>query len=220
VVYIIILPLKKGGYIKKMLKDTYMFNNYPIGHVLVDGVVYFDPKKLFYIASDFQREMRNVTKEFRIVSRNNIYQKRKKGRYSNLMINSEGIVEYLRRKPCYSDNEIEAILFWLKDHELIEHISINLSRKEIAFGNELISFFNFYNINVDKQVEHESFIIDFVINGALAIEYDEDKHRSYNKELELKREQSIERKYKLIRVNDSKSIGHNLGFILKEGGWL
>ena len=203
-----------------MLKDTYMFNNYPIGHVLVDGVVYFDPKKLFYIASDFQREMRNVTKEFRIVSRNNIYQKRKKGRYSNLMINSEGIVEYLRRKPCYSDNEIEAILFWLKDHELIEHISINLSRKEIAFGNELISFFNFYNINVDKQVEHESFIIDFVINGALAIEYDEDKHRSYNKELELKREQSIERKYKLIRVNDSKSIGHNLGFILKEGGWL
>ena len=219
-VYIIILPLKKGGYIKKMLKNTYLFNNYPIGHVVIDDTVYFDPKKLFYIASDFQREMRNITKEFRTVSRQNIYQKRKKGRDSNLMINSEGIVEYLRRKPCYSDNEIEAVLFWLKDYGLIDHICINLSRKEIAFGNELISFFNFYNINVDKQVEHDSFIIDFVINGAVAIEYDEDKHKSYNKELELKREQAIECKYKLVRVDDSKSIGHNLGFILKESGLL
>lgn len=198
-----------------MVKHEY--KGYTVNHITVDGVTFFDPK-FFYIASNFKRIIKNPSREFIHVSKCNLHRTAKVGRSAKLMINPDGIVEYLQKKICYTDNEIESVLFWLKSKSLIDKVFMSMSRKEIAFKNEIISFFEMFDIEVESQVEHESVIIDFVVGGRLAVEYDEDKHSGYDNDSELKREEVIKGKYKLIRVDDSCSNGHNLACITKKIG--
>ena len=77
-------------------------------------------------------------------------------------------------------------------------------RYEKGFEEVLYPLLNNYN-KIEKQVRCSNYRIDFVINNFIAIEIDENGHRGYDSEDEIKREKHIKNSgYELMRFDPNK----------------
>lgn len=110
-----------------------------------------------------------------------------------------------------------------KKRELINKVCPNYqyihSRKEIEFEEKLKEFLQPFSLTGYTQYQLDEYRIDFYIPMLnIAIEYDENYHKYYNKEKERQREYYIISKLncKIIRIDDSKSDEYNLGVIAKQ----
>ena len=110
-----------------------------------------------------------------------------------------------------------------KKRELINKICPSYqyihSRKEIEFEEKLKEFLQPFRLAGYTQYQLDGYRIDFYIPALnIAIEYDENYHKYYNKEKELQREDYIISKLncRIIRIDDNKSDEYNLGVIAKQ----
>ena len=102
------------------------------------------------------------------------------------------------------------------DYKRLLGLSSGGTRSEHVFRSLLDGFFGFYGVEVKSQVLHKGYFIDFVIDGFLAVEFDEDGHASYFNEREAKREASIKEKYQLVRVSDRDNEGMAIAKVYAE----
>ena len=162
---------------------------------------------------DVNKILNKIPKEYYLK-----YQPISKGRNSkaDVFISANGIVSYLSSTYRFSHSEKLDILNQFKKLGLVSNdLVLSVSRSELSFLSDLQDFFSFFNKKVDCQVIIADYIVDFVIDS-IAIEFDENDHKNYNKENEKKRDSTIkELGYKLIRVSDKNSNAYNLAIIAK-----
>lgn len=93
------------------------------------------------------------------------------------------------------------------------------SRKEIEFIDQLEETLKPFNLIGIRQYKINSYKIDYYIPSLnLAIEYDENDHKSYSYEAHEGRQKEIEDtlKCRFIRVTDDNTNNFNIGLVLKE----
>jgi very-short-patch-repair endonuclease len=125
---------------------------------------------------------------------------------SKVYVNKAGLIEIVERTRA-----IKA------DTKRLLGITSGVTSSESMFESFLDGIALALNIKVERQVALGDYRIDFVINGKLAVEFDELTHASYSEKRESLREREIERAgYKILRVKDSDNFGYSLGLIIKE----
>lgn len=112
----------------------------------------------------------------------------------------------------------------VKKQELIKSFNLKekfvlTSRKEIEFIDQLEETLKPFNLIGIRQYKINSYKIDYYIPSLnLAIEYDENDHKSYSYEAHEGRQKEIEDtlKCRFIRVTDDNTNNFNIGLVLKE----
>ena len=118
-----------------------------------------------------------------------------------------------------SSNYKNKLINWLKENNLLDNNIIISSRKEIEFIDKLEDFLKPYNLTLIRQYSVLNYRIDAYIKELnIAIEYDEDDHKSYTYEQHEGRQKEIEKELdcKFIRVSDKFSDEYNIGYIFRE----
>ena len=108
--------------------------------------------------------------------------------------------------------------------ELIKEFNLSdkfvlTSREEIEFIDQLEETLKPFNLIGIRQYKINSYMIDYYIPSLnLAIEYDENDHKSYSYEAHEGRQKEIEDtlKCRFIRVTDNNTNNFNIGLVLKE----
>lgn len=114
----------------------------------------------------------------------------------SLIINGNEVLDFLitkdfaiyiinSTKTVDSENKYNII----KLYNLEDNIEI-ISRPEIEFGKTLRRFLNKWNVSIEPQFTILKYRIDFLINGYIAVEYDEE-HHDFQKEDDDKRMKDI-----------------------------
>ena len=122
-----------------------------------------------------------------------------------IYVNRDGLTEIVERTPSVK-----------LSYKRLMGVSSGVTRSEHVFGCLLEGFFDEIGLSVDRQVALDDYRIDFVIDGVVAVEYDELDHASYNKKREAIRERDILRKYRLVRVSESENEGAAIARIAKK----
>lgn len=113
--------------------------------------------------------------------------------YIGILLNDSPVANKIREEIVKS-NDIE-LLKLLKDN------NPNIHRKQLKLKEILENTYNGI-CNFNDQVHCGNYIIDYVINGNIAIECDEFGHRDRNKKYEIERQKYIEHcGYKVLRYN-------------------
>ena len=95
---------------------------------------------------------------------------------------------------------------------------IELDRKEVEFTNQLEEALRAFGIKGERQFPVLSYRIDYYIPSLnIAIEYDENDHKSYTYEAHEGRQIEIENELhcKFIRVSDKYTDSYNIGLVIK-----
>ena len=79
--------------------------------------------------------------------------------------------------------------------EIIKELNLNnkidvTSKHEIEFGETLEKFLKRWNVTIEKQYSILNYRIDFLVNGYIAVEYDEE-HHNFQKEEDIIRMETI-----------------------------
>jgi hypothetical protein len=191
-------------------------NNYPVGeYKIIDGVYYFSYRN---IISCYKNGMQNLAQFNELKKISDIHKHRtcSRGRNSITLINGYGISEWINHSIIFTPHEKRKFINELKQKKLIDiNICAISTTKEKNFFSNLEEFLieQDKSYDIKYQVNYNSYFIDCVINNKYAIEFDENKHISYDSRLEKIREDVIREKYLLIRVNDIDSIGKSIGII-------
>lgn len=137
------------------------------------------------------------------------------GRFQNTpVINERGVYCLLQRSRLSN----------IQKHELIKSLNLKekfvlTSRKEIEFIDQLEETLKPFNLIGIRQYKINSYKIDYYIPSLnLAIEYDENDHKSYSYEAHEGRQKEIEDilNCRFIRVTDNNTNNFNIGLVLKE----
>lgn len=124
------------------------------------------------------------------------------------MINGNEVLEFLivkdfaiyiinSAKTVDSENKYNVA----KLYDLEKHIEI-ISKPEIEFGNMLKRFLNKWNVSIEPQFTILKYRIDFLINGYIAVEYDEEHH-------DLQKEEDYQRIKDINEYVENKFKGHH-----------
>ena len=130
------------------------------------------------------------------------------------LINERGVLSLLQRSRLRNTQKQELI----KSLNLKEKFVLT-SRKEIEFIDQLEETLKPFNLIGIRQYKINSYKIDYYIPSLnLAIEYDENDHKSYSYEAHEGRQKEIEDtlKCRFIRVTDDNTNNFNIGLVLKE----
>lgn len=137
------------------------------------------------------------------------------GRLQNTpVINERGVYCLLQRSRLSN----------IQKQELLSSLNLKekfvlTSRKEIEFIDQLEETLKPFNLIGIRQYKINSYKIDYYIPSLnLAIEYDENDHKSYSYEAHEGRQKEIEDtlKCRFIRVTDDNTNNFNIGLVLKE----
>lgn len=141
----------------------------------------------------------------------------KKDKRMSRFVNLDGMRQWVEKKRNIDKRILESFISKLKELKIVDKDFLILPKcKEKTFNFHLQDYANYLGINLDRQVQYGDYVIDFVINNSVAIEFDEKNHSSYDKEKEQERERLILERYKLVRINDTDSIGLSLAKIARE----
>lgn len=140
----------------------------------------------------------------------------KKDKRTSRFVNLDGLRQWVEKKRNIDKRALESFISKLKELKIVDKDFFILPKcKEKTFNFHLQDYANYLGLNLDRQVQCGSYVVDFVINNSLAIEFDENNHIQYDKKKEQERENFILERYKLVRVNDTDSIGLSLAKISK-----
>lgn len=136
------------------------------------------------------------------------------GVQGGVVINDRGVLSLLQRSRLSN----------IQKHELIKSLNLKekfvlTSRKEIEFIDQLEETLKPFNLIGIRQYKINSYKIDYYIPSLnLAIEYDENDHKSYSYEAHEGRQKEIEDilNCRFIRVTDDNTNNFNIGLVLKE----
>lgn len=134
-----------------------------------------------------------------------------------LVINERDLYIFISRSNNISTSRKELIITGFQEHGFLidHHVK---SRDEIDFIEMLSKILIPFDLKIETQFVVGSYYVDGWINGcSLAIEYDENNHSCYDKEIEKQRECYIikELSCDFIRVSDDKSHSENCGIVIK-----
>lgn len=162
--------------------------------------------------------------------------------FGNHVIEGDSLREVINRNPdlsrymstllLISEKSVVCMAYLLSNSDVTLGVILHNSKTNKSFHNELLRlntnqafikkyerelgflihsvFDEFYK--VEDQVLCGKYLIDFVINGNIAIECDENGHSCYNQEKEHKREEYLKRSgYSILRYDTRKN--NMLGFI-------
>lgn len=96
---------------------------------------------------------------------------------------------------------------------------IERPRKEVEFGEALVSVLKPFDLKIKKQHTIFNYRLDFYIPELnVAIEFDENNHKYYSHEQQEGRQAEIQQELgcKFIRVSDENDIFSNIGYVIKE----
>lgn len=130
------------------------------------------------------------------------------------IITERGVLSLLQRSRLRNTQKQELI----KEFNLSEKFVLT-SRKEIEFIDQLEETLKPFNLIGIRQYQINSYRIDYYIPSLnIAIEYDENDHKSYSYEAHEGRQKEIETtlKCRFIRVTDNNTNNFNIGLVLKE----
>ena len=136
------------------------------------------------------------------------------GNPNKVIINERGVLSLLQRSRLRNTQKQELI----KSLNLKEKFVLT-SRKEIEFIDQLEETLKPFNLIGIRQYKINSYKIDYYIPSLnLAIEYDENDHKSYSYEAHEGRQKEIEDilNCRFIRVTDDNTNNFNIGLVLKE----
>lgn len=131
-------------------------------------------------------------------------------------INKNNLLLLINKSELLSTSEKESLINTLIMNEKVHIVT---SRDEVEFYKKLESFLKPFNIKIEKQYSVLNYRIDIYLDKYnLAIEYDENDHKYYSVENELKREQEIidELGCSFIRLSDLNSDEYNLGVVMNK----
>ena len=137
-----------------------------------------------------------------------------RGSQEMVVIKERGVLSLLQRSRLSNTQKQELI----KSLNLTEKIILT-SRKEIDFVDQLEETLKPFNLTGIRQYKIGSYKLDYYIPSLnLAIEYDENDHKSYSYEAHEGRQKEIEDilKCRFIRVTDNNTNNFNIGLVLKE----
>lgn len=130
------------------------------------------------------------------------------------IITERGVLSLLQRSRLRDTQKQELI----KEFNLSDKFVLT-SREEIEFIDQLEETLKPFNLIGIRQYKINSYMIDYYIPSLnLAIEYDENDHKSYSYEAHEGRQKEIEDtlKCRFIRVTDNNTNNFNIGLVLKE----
>ena len=141
----------------------------------------------------------------------------KKDKRVSRFVNLDGLRQWIEKKRNIDKRTLESFIAKIKELGIVDKDFFILPKcKEKNLSFHLQDYANHLELKLDRQVRCGNYVIDFVINNRLAIEFDENKHTQYDKKKEQERENYILQRYKLVRINDADSIGLSLAKISKE----
>lgn len=158
--------------------------------------------------------LNHVDPEDKIMEMITYSQNRKVVKTQTALINERGVLSLLQRSRLRNTQKQELI----KSLNLKEKFVLT-SRKEIEFIDQLEETLKPFNLFGIRQYKINSYRIDYYIPSLnLAIEYDENDHKSYSYEAHEGRQKEIETtlKCRFIRVTDNNTNNFNIGLVLKE----
>lgn len=136
-----------------------------------------------------------------------------------LIYNLQGIMFIIQSAQVKKELK-EKLLAEIQDKIGNKELIVITERKELSFVNDLEEFLSAFNIKGIAQYKiDDKYRIDYYIPDLkIAIEYDENSHKNYNKNEEKIREEYINSKLgcKFIRVSDDNSDIKNIGIVAKE----
>ena len=136
-----------------------------------------------------------------------------------LIYNLQGIMFIIQSAQVKKELK-EKLLVEIQDKIGNRELIVITERKELSFVNDLEEFLSAFNIKGIAQYKiDDKYRIDYYIPDLkIAIEYDENSHKNYNKNEEKIREEYINSKLgcKFIRVSDDNSDIKNIGIVAKE----
>lgn len=130
------------------------------------------------------------------------------------IINKRGLLSLISKSQKLSSKQKQEFLniFGMKDKIILSE------RKEIRFLTKLKTILQEMNIPILVQFKLNNYRIDaYLSKQNIAIEYDENNHKYYDKEQEIKREKFISEflNATIIRVSDKDDDYSNIGKVLK-----
>lgn len=136
-----------------------------------------------------------------------------------LIYNLQGIMFIIQSSQVKKELK-EKFLMKIQDKIGDKEFVVITERKELSFVNDLEEFLSVFNLKGIAQYKvDDKYRIDYYIPDLkIAIEYDENGHKNYDREKERMREEYIKNKLgcKFIRVPDDNSDIKNIGIIAKE----
>lgn len=136
-----------------------------------------------------------------------------------LIYNLQGIMFIIQSSQVKKELK-EKFLMKIQDKIGNKELIVITERKELSFVNDLEEFLSAFNVKGIAQYKvDDKYRIDYYIPDLkIAIEYDENGHKNYDREKERMREEYIKNKLgcKFIRVPDDNSDIKNIGIIAKE----
>ena len=200
------------------IHKEFTLKKFPFQIYTIDNCMVIDLQMLWYI---FTNIVKLDAKIYKLISNNNIKKFCERGRKSKRYITPDGFRELMQKTVRLSVQERIYIIKEFEKQSFITSSSIDyrqmFCRQELEFLFTLQEALKEFELTLTIQQCIGSYIVDGVIKEKnIVIEYDENKHQSYSKDLEIERENAIEEAgYKIFRVTDDISLGGNLGKIIK-----
>ena len=200
------------------IHKEFTLKKFPFQIYTIDNCMVIDLQMLFYIFTDV---VKLDAKIYKLISNNNIRKFCDRGRKSKKYITADGFIELMQKTVRLSVQERVYIIKEFEKQGFITSSSIDyrqmFCRQELEFLFMLQEALKEFQLTLIIQQSIGNYIVDGVIKEKnIVIEYDEDKHKSYSKDLETERENAIkEAGYKIFRVTDDISFGRNIAKIIK-----
>lgn len=200
-----------------IMKELMIFNNEEFGNVRmveIDGKPYAVGTDVAEML-EYERPSKAVSDHCKSVLK---WDGLKVGGYPIKLIPQDDIIRLIqksRTKPIEYKNMIKE---WLVTLGVIYDKFVVETREEINFIDALEKSLKPLNISGIKQYRVLNYRIDFYIPSLnIAIEYDENAHKSYTYVQQEGRQKDIEQELgcKFVRVSDKNSDEYNIGYVIK-----
>lgn len=154
-------------------------------------------------------------KEIRLISKENVFVLDGVKKTSNVYyLSPNGVLEWLNAR-VYLPNKKEILEKLIQDGFLDKNAQIQHRTIATKFGDNLSSICIALGLELKREVNTERYRVDFVLNGVVAVEYNERCHNDRNKEKEDQRIRELERNFKrVVVVDDKKSDLENICIVL------
>jgi very-short-patch-repair endonuclease len=186
-----------------------------IQYLKIDDEYYFRFNNLLKLFYSFKAPGVGTQKS-KIDCKNLFYASEKRGRYSCTYLNGDGVYQWVTKTRALLKTEKDDVINMLNSlQDKKTYTKEFSSSSEAMFISHLYDCAKELGFNIDRQVKCGKYSIDCVIDN-IAIEYNENDHRTYNCLDEKERYDYIKNKgYTLVLCSSDDSFGKNIGKILK-----
>lgn len=199
-------------------------NHFPVECIKENGIMYADFLQFYcairdnFLVRDLSPVRKKIGEQFFIVKKGTEIKGCTKNNRRLYYISGKGISKYLSFSRLITEKTVADTI--LKLNSIGFNCVVYKDSKELNFVSDLEYVLTALGVKIRRQVNFElsygDVSVDIVLNGKVIVEYDENKHYSYNKEKERLREKELkERGFLFLRVYDEKPNPENIGFVIK-----